>query len=539
MKKKKQLKKEKIISPIIIKELNPILSHYNGDIKILQPILSYKEEIWINDLSSMYPKKKREIVTRYLIGQKGIFLTGFLPKVKEHLDFENIPYIINSYPSSMKTTIGSPKLKKIKFYKWQEKALSTMLPEKRGIWIAPTAAGKTILYIGIMKALNTSSVVIVHTKALFNQTYKELCKFFPIKDVGQIGDSKKDIKKYNVGMVKTMANLKEDYSYTFGLIIIDECHHASILKTVSKRKKKTGIYTQVLQRTNAPYRYGVTATRPPQESKQLIMEGLLGPVLGKTTYKELIEEGIIAKPKMIFELVPPNKKYNKLKSSYVKVYEKGIVKNRMRNQLIIKAAKEQMEQGRSVLIIIERLEHGKELLKFAKIELPKDSYIFLHGKTDSEALEQAKKARKNWLSLRKQKKSILLDLDYKLSKIDKTLKEDKTISEAKNNITKEKVGAKDEMLEAARQKFEKKEMHCVIATRVWVEGINVKSIGAVINGVGGNSELAVIQRFGRGMRIDKDKKEIILVDFIDSDSYRWFERHSMERLCFYSKRGWI
>jgi superfamily II DNA or RNA helicase len=82
-------------------------------------------------------------------------------------------------------------------------------------------------------------------------------------------------------------------------------------------------------------------------------------------------------------------------------------------------------------------------------------------------------------------------------------------------------------------------MGCVIATRVWSEGINIKSVDVVINAVGGNSELAAIQRFGRGMRITEDKNEVILVDLIDSNSHKWFERHSMERICFYSERGWL
>ena len=519
----------------IIEELNPVISHYSGDIQTLKPILSYREEVWSTDLNYSYPRKKNSVVTRYLIGNKGIFLTGFIPKVTDYLKYEKIPFTYKKYISDMKISITEPILNGITFYKWQQRALSIMIPAKRGVWIAPTAAGKTILFIALMKAIDTNSLVLVHTKSLFSQTYEELHTFFPKEEIGCIGDGKKELKKYNVGMVQTVANLKIDFKNYFGLIIIDEVHHATTLP----KGKSAGMYAQVLQKTYAPYRFGVTATIPPQEDKKLILEGLVGPILGEATYPELIENGLIATPKMKFILVPPNKFLSNLKGKYLDVYKKGIVQNRIRNQLIIKEAKKYIQEGKSVLILVERIEHGNELSKFAEIEFPKNSFIFIHGKTDTEVFEKVKKAKRKWLSLKKEKEGYFLELGYKKKEIKQTMEKDKQIILAEKTISKKEKDAQKNVIAETRHRFEKKEMGCVIATRVWSEGINIKSVDVVINAVGGNSELAAIQRFGRGMRITEDKNEVTLVDLIDSNSHKWFERHSMERICFYSERGWL
>ncbi len=80
-------------------------------------------------------------------------------------------------------------------------------------------------------------------------------------------------------------------------------------------------------------------------------------------------------------------------------------------------------------------------------------------------------------------------------------------------------------------------MKGVIAIRIWSEGVNIRSIGAVINAAGGESEIASIQVFGRGMRTAEGKKGVILVDFIDL-SHEWFRRHSLKRICTYLEAGW-
>lgn len=182
-------------------------------------------------------------------------------------------------------------------------------------------------------------------------------------------------------------------------------------------------------------------------------------------------------PRVRVYKAPETNRYRDLKGGYRKVYEEGIVKNRKRNMIIIQKAKELIDQGLTVLIMVEIINHGEILLEMSDFILPGE-FVFLHGETASEIKEEEKQA------------------------------------------------------------FQDKERRGVIATRIWSEGVNIKSIGAVVNAVGGASEIASIQRFGRGLRRTKDKYSVVLIDIIDF-THRWFEKHSLKRIDTYLEAGWI
>ena len=82
------------------------------------------------------------------------------------------------------------------------------------------------------------------------------------------------------------------------------------------------------------------------------------------------------------------------------------------------------------------------------------------------------------------------------------------------------------------------ELDTVIATTILNEGVNIPSLGAVINAAGGKSEIIILQKIGRGLRVTDKKKEIHLVDFFDN-SHRFLIEHFGERLSLYFNKEWI
>jgi superfamily II DNA or RNA helicase len=72
---------------------------------------------------------------------------------------------------------------------------------------------------------------------------------------------------------------------------------------------------------------------------------------------------------------------------------------------------------------------------------------------------------------------------------------------------------------------------------VWREGLNIKSLNAIIIAGGGKNEKDLIQACGRGARKDEGKDEFVIVDFIDSAKY--LSQHFCERLGVYVSKGWI
>jgi len=449
---------------IQVRELSPVWSSISDPL-VVKDMLSYKYTVWLQGPGKRKIKKE---YTKRLISQKGLFYSGFQKRVLKYLGDRNLEHGftgMNYWTEGL--TVGSPTLQGIKFRPDQEQAIREIINNKRGVWKAPTGSGKTIVMCGVISAVPCTAVVIVHTETLFKQTYDELVRFFGPEAVGMVGGGVEDLDKdITVAMIQTLSKRKVDGS-AWGMVIVDEAHHCS---------KFGGTYADVLREVHADYRVGFTATPIESEEGRLACEGLIGPVIGTTTYEELQEQAVLAVPDVWIYKVPLSDQYKELKGGYKTIYGEGVVRNRARNKLIVEVAKELLLRGHTVLVMVEIIEHGNELMKIAEILMPGE-FVFLHGTTPSEIKVEEKQA------------------------------------------------------------FSDKDRRAVIATRIWTEGVNIRSIGAVINAVGGKSEIACIQRFGRGMRTAEGKDSVVLVDFIDTN-HQYFTRHSMLRIWSYLEAGW-
>ena len=79
----------------------------------------------------------------------------------------------------------------------------------------------------------------------------------------------------------------------------------------------------------------------------------------------------------------------------------------------------------------------------------------------------------------------------------------------------------------------------VIADAVWKEGVDIPTLGAIINAAGGKSEINTIQSLGRGLRtVPGIKDDVILVDILDISS-RYLVEHFGLRLVLYFDEGWM
>lgn len=424
--------------------------------------LRYETEWWVQ---GPYRKERRTAQVS-LVQKGGHFLSGFQERVFKYLDDRGIEYSFEGI-SDYGIDIRNPELKGIEFRDDQKQALLRIAKARRGVWQAPTGSGKTLLICGLVDIYHTTSLIIVHTNTLFRQTIKELQRFFSEKDVGWFGAGEEKEGDITVAMIQTLHRRGVD-GKRWGMVIIDESHHCNDLNKS---------YGKTLRKVLAPVRFGFTATLPGTEKGLMALEGLIGPVIGETTYEELQEKEVLAHPIIRIYKVPETDRCRELKGGYKKIYLEGIVRNRVRNKLVVDKAREHIDNGRTVLVMVEIIEHGDLLLEMADLVMP-GVFCFLHGKTDSDVRE------------------------------------------------------------CEKGDFEAGKRMGVVATRIWSEGVNIRSIGSVINAVGGESEIATIQRFGRGMRRTEDKSEIHFVDFFDV-SHWYFVKHSGSRICTYMDWGWL
>ncbi len=440
-------------------------------IPLIKPCLKYQSVFWRPGPF----RRERKTSDAYFIVY-GKFLAGLLPKVIDHLQSKNIDFEIegkfkNIIPTKDPKEFFKPLLKK-GFRKnqvdLQINLINKAILYQRGIVLAPTAFGKSIVFFGLLSTFPKSRILILcHSIDIVNQIYDDLIKY-EFTDYCVLGGGKKDWKghKIVVSTIQTFVKMKpEDYCEYFDITIVDEVHH------VNSRKSQ---YGTVLQSNLSPMRIGFTATLPKEKEKLLSLEGLLGPVIGEITIKEASEKGIIAKPKIKLIPVPYNINIAQFKS-YKDLYKQGIVENRARNKLIAKEAKELSDQGKTVLIMIKEIKHGELIQSIGKDIFGLDM-VFVQGSTEGETRTEIKR---------------LLD--------DKKIK-------------------------------------AVISSSVWREGVNIPSLSAIINAMGGKSSIQTLQSIGRGLRIAKNKDSVIIIDYLDP--YKYLAEHAIKRITIYAENGW-
>lgn len=95
----------------------------------------------------------------------------------------------------------------------------------------PTGKGKTILGIALAEKLKAKTLIVVHKVDLIDGWIKDIKKSFDDKaDIGIIRAKKKSVgEHFTIATIQTLNNLKprelEALYYTFGFVILDECHH--------------------------------------------------------------------------------------------------------------------------------------------------------------------------------------------------------------------------------------------------------------------------------------------------------------------------
>lgn len=466
-------------NPITIQILNPVecvVMQKQG--YRLTPVLSYTSEFWVQ---GRY-KKERRVRQKPLIDKlSGRFPVGLLQRVQDYCNEFSIPLNITYPINEQRLEITPSPALPFKLRLYQEEAVSQALFIKRGVIVAPTGSGKTF----IMAAISTyfpgyNITFVVHTKTLLLQTIKELQMFFPGEDIGQIGEGRRDYHtRISVAMIQTVhrdlkSQIPEKYKNAF---VWAQKLGVVFVDECHHINNLNGSYANFLSKTMAPGRFGVTATLPTSEEGQLALEGYIGRVIYEVKLDDLIQEGTLAVPRLKIMKSP---EYPELKDirAYRQAYETGIVMNRSRNRLILHEAERLVRDERSVLIIVTRREHGEQLIGLADKMFPDLSMIYIHGDTDGEAREMVRGA------------------------------------------------------------FNKKQFDVVIATVIWKEGVDIPTLGAIINAAGGKSEIATIQTLGRGLRTAPGKDEIMFLDFFDNTNFHLIN-HFGERLTLYFDLGWM
>ena len=250
----------------------------------------------------------------------------------------------------------------------QELAAEKLLSHSDGVLSAATAFGKTVVCSYLIAERKVNTLILLQSKDLLNQWIDELNKFLEIREeppeyitktgrkkkrqdvIGVLHGNKNTLTGIiDVAMVGSMYKKGEfnDLVNSYGMVIMDECHHAA---------SKTSI--ELLQKINAKYVYGVSATPKRGDDLDKIIYMLLGPLRHKfTSLERAQEQGIghyfIPRYTRVVDNIESkndiNKAYNLISDSKV------------RNEMIIEDVRSCVNKKQTPVILTRFKDHAKYL----------------------------------------------------------------------------------------------------------------------------------------------------------------------------------
>ena len=237
----------------------------------------------------------------------------------------------------------------------QIKSLHSMLKTNIGIIEAPTSSGKSEIFIAFIKATRYPTLIVVNRITLARQLVRRI-KDNGFNNIGLCtgsGVSDGDIIVSTIGSVKKIPNLSK-----YKILMLDEVHRA-----------QANTYQDFLSKISYPMRFGFSATpNCGDKYKYALIRQFMGNVICKIEVAEVLEEGVIALPKIEMVKVDCFPTLDWPSAHY-----KCIVHNKDRNDKIKKLV---LDHNLPTLILVHHIAHGTSLME----DIP--GSIFVSGVDD-------------------------------------------------------------------------------------------------------------------------------------------------------------
>lgn len=337
----------------------------------------------------------------------------------------------------------------------------------REICQAATGAGKTYIMAEIIAKHNVKPVIVIAPKVSLAIQIKNEFEKFLNTSIGICGGGYHELNDITIC---TPQSVPDELLKSCKMIMWDEFHNAG-----SDVIFKTGTMSE-----NAYYRYGVSATPWRDDGKDLLLEAITNI---RKPQLSINASMLINKGKLVpctIEFLTINTIFN-WNGSYDNLYKEAIVNNKERNEMIVNKAIEMYNEGRTSLILIKNIEHGKTILE----ALQKQS-IFINNKS----------------------------MVQFLSGEDNGDEREKVINQVKSG-----------------------EVKILIGSTIADEGLDLPILDSLILAGGGKSSCRAFQRIGRVLRLYLGKLNAKVFDFKDMTP-TLFKHYQYRKALYQTESRW-
>ncbi len=264
----------------------------------------------------------------------------------------------------------------------QQLAANAMLAHNMGVLSASTAFGKTVLAAWLIARRGVNALVLVHRQQLLEQWIERLTAFLdlPKGTIGRIGGGRrKPTGTIDVAIIQSLVRkgVVSDFVADYGHLIVDECHHLSARS-----------FELVARRAKAKYIIGLSATVTRKDGHHPIIYMQCGPVRHRVDAKHQaaarpFSHTVIVRPT---DFRSPEYQDAGERAQFHLLYE-ALAGDSARNRLICEDFLRTIREGRSPLLLTERVEHLQLLAQSLSPQVP--SLTVLHGGMGRKELQLA------------------------------------------------------------------------------------------------------------------------------------------------------
>jgi superfamily II DNA or RNA helicase/very-short-patch-repair endonuclease len=254
----------------------------------------------------------------------------------------------------------------------QQAAADALLQHDTGVLAATTAFGKTVVAAWLIARRGVNALILVHRQQLLEQWIERLSTFLglPTKTIGRLGGGRKKLNgTLDVALMQSLIHggVVDDRVGDYGHLIVDECHHLSARS-----------FEMVARRAKAKFVTGLSATVGRKDGHHSIIFMQCGPVRHRVDAKAQAA----ARPFTHHVLVRPTAFRAIMMSDpdprteFHQLYE-ALSTDEARNRMICTDVVSAVNEGRSPLVLTERIEHLQRLAELLSPSIP--NLILLQG----------------------------------------------------------------------------------------------------------------------------------------------------------------
>lgn len=248
-------------------------------------------------------------------------------------------------------------------YPEQKLAIEELAGHRCGTLYAITAFGKTVTAAAMIARKQVSTLILVHTKALLDQWRERLSEYLltdfqpeeqpkgrgrrkKFQQFGALSSTENTLNgKIDIALLQSCVSDNEVKPFVrdYGMVIVDECHHAPAVN-----------FERVLREVNARYVYGLTATPIRKDGHQPIIFMQCGEI--RYTADSKSQQSQQSFRRLLIPRFTSHRNLSTDGNNYSQILDE-LTESKSRNKIILDDVAANLAEGRTPIILTARTAH--------------------------------------------------------------------------------------------------------------------------------------------------------------------------------------